>query len=175
MFRITFPMKNSVSAYVYLPEEWLVGFKDYHVWDISFVRVLTVFADPYNFLAVWCSSILTVRFDCKLLQNRKLLTAVQSCSSFRGTAKFTVKYSLTRVIYLRCSIMLTDKKSDWPSLFRYWGIIIHIYFCFLVRNAGEYSVICRKLSKIPLNFLMCFHRLIDIYIYTYIKKTTLKK
>ncbi len=56
----------------------------------SFVHALTVFADLHNFLTVWRSSALTVhtelcslaRFDCKLLQNRKLLTVVQSCSSF---------------------------------------------------------------------------------------------
>ncbi len=60
--------------------------------------------------------IVFARFDCKLLQNRKLLTAVQSCCCFRGTAKFTVKYTLTRVVYLRFLDALfgtlTDKKWD---------------------------------------------------------------
>ncbi len=45
--------------------------------------------------------IVFARFDCKLLQKEKLLTVVQSCSRFRGTAKFIVKYSLMRVTYLR--------------------------------------------------------------------------
>ncbi len=66
---------------------------------ISFVRALTVFADLYNFLTVWRSSALTVLTELCSLE--KLLTAVQSCSTFRGTAKFTVKYSLRRVAYLR--------------------------------------------------------------------------
>ncbi len=76
--------------------------------DISFVRVLTVFAELYNFLTVWHSSALTVHAElCSLVLTvncckiEKLLTAVQSCSSFSSTAKFTVKYSLTRVTYLR--------------------------------------------------------------------------
>ncbi len=75
---------------------------------ISFVRALTVFAKLYNFLTVWRSSALTVHPElCSLVltvnccKTEKLLTAVQSCSSFRGIAKFTVKYSLTRVTYLR--------------------------------------------------------------------------
>ncbi len=77
----------------------------------SFVRTLTVFADLYNFLTAWCSSALTVHTElCSLVltvnycKTEKLLTAVQSCSRFRGTAKFTVKFNLMRVTYLRCSI-----------------------------------------------------------------------
>ncbi len=76
--------------------------------NISFVRPLTVFADLYNFLTVWRSSALTVHTElCSLIltvnccKTEKLSTVVQSCSSFCGTAKFTVKYSLTRVTYLR--------------------------------------------------------------------------
>ncbi len=74
----------------------------------SFVRALTVFADLYNFFTVWRSSALTVHTElCSLILTvncckiEKLLTAVQLWSSFRSTAKFTVKYSLTRVSYLR--------------------------------------------------------------------------
>ncbi len=73
----------------------------------SFVRALTVFADLYSFLTVWCSSALTVHTElCSLVltvnccKTEKLLTVVQLCSSFWGTAKFTVKYSLTRVTIL---------------------------------------------------------------------------
>ncbi len=57
--------------------------------DISFVRVLTVFADLYNFLTVWRSSALTVCTELSSLvltvnycKTEKLLTVVQSCSSF---------------------------------------------------------------------------------------------
>ncbi len=76
--------------------------------DNSFVRALTVFAVLYNFLTVWCSSALTVHTELRSFvltvnccKTEKLLTVVQSCSSFWGTAKFTVKYTLTRVTYLR--------------------------------------------------------------------------
>ncbi len=78
---------------------------------ISFVHPLAVFADLYNFLEVWRSRSLTVLTElCSLVftvncrKTENLSTVVQSCSSFRGTAKFTAEYSLMRVIYLRCSI-----------------------------------------------------------------------
>ncbi len=74
----------------------------------SFVRAFTVFADLYNFFTVWHSNALTVHTEfCSLVltvnccKTEKLLTVVQLCSSFRGIAKFTVKYNLTRVTYLR--------------------------------------------------------------------------
>ncbi len=74
----------------------------------SFVCALTVFADLYNFLTIWRSNALSVHTElCSLVltvnccKTEKQLTTVQSCSTFWSTAKFTVKYSLTRVTYLR--------------------------------------------------------------------------
>ncbi len=80
---------------------------------MSFVRAATVFADLHNFLTVWRSSAPTVHTElCSFVltvncgKTEKLLTKVQSCSSFRGTAKFTVKYCLMRVTYLLFTVFL---------------------------------------------------------------------
>ncbi len=79
----------------------------------SFIRALTVFADLYNFLTVWRSSALTVHTElCSLVltvncsKTEKLLTVVQSCSSFWVTAKFSqVQFNESHLSYiLRCSI-----------------------------------------------------------------------
>ncbi len=120
----------------------LPGVLIYSTYYISFVRVLTIFANLYNFLTVWHSNALTVRTElCSLIltvnccKTEKLLTVVQSYSSFWGTAKFTVKYSLTT------SRVHSSFSNYWMSrnLFERWYYAgtVFLQFCKLHVTGAE--------------------------------------